>query len=387
MNKGNYNYPPSSPSYREHLPFFPQSPRSLLSPQSPRSPFSPQSPIKSHIRLNQGFQRRNSSSSIYSQTTDVSSKSLSSILTKNKKNDFLEYLIILLDDNYKSSFMFNSIYDNLLKQNKYFNDNLTIINKKDITKSNKYLIDGMANTQELYIKLPKENLYVLSSQFHNRYLNSKINELISIFSVLKAKRIKVSIQSEKENNFKLNINAGVNVNGVNIKAGAENSKNTNKNLQSDWDLEFFQNSNGSNSGNGNNGGNTKININEFADDKRFYYLPKESEWIDAIRNRVSQNVCSDKFTYSYTDTNDIKYKAFTNLKLFTIKCEYNNKQFENLKINYEIEYYPLDTVIIENKFNKSNNNDNNVIIINNNKGEKENMNILDYVNDFFTNIF
>ena len=99
-----------------------------------------------------------------------------------------------------------------------------------------------------------------------------------------------------------------------------------------------------------------------------------------------KNVSSDKFTYSYSDTNDIKYKAFTNLQLCNISCDYNKKQFENININYEIEYYPLDTVIIENKSSDTNNS-NNVIIMNNNKDDTKNMNIIDYVNDFFSRIF
>ena len=352
MNKGKYNYPPSSPSHR------PQSSPASISPRKNIQPYH-------------GVQRRNSSSSICSQDTNVSSKSISSILTKNKKNVFLEFLIILCDDDYKSSFYYKSTYENVLKQRKFFNDNLTIVNKKEIIKNNEYLIDGLATLKKLYIKLPKENLYVNSSQFHNRYLNSKINELISIFTVLKAKNIKVTIESQTENNFKFNLSAGVKMNGVSLKTGAEKSKDSTHKLQSSWELEFFQDGNS----------NTKININEFADEKRFYYLPKEAEWIDAIRKRISQNVSTDKFTYSYSDTNDIKYKAFTNLQLFNISCDYNRKQFENITINYEIDYYPLDTVIIENKSS-----DNNCIIINNNKGDK-NINIIDYVNDFFTSIF
>ena len=354
MNKGNYTYPPSSPSHR---------------------PQSSSSPRKSTIQPYHGLQRRNSASSVCSQSTNISSKSISSILIQNKKNDFLEFLIILCDDDYKGTFFYKSMYDNLLKQRKYFNDNINIVNKKDIKKSNEYLIDGMANLHKLYIKLPKENLYVDSSQFHNRYLNSKINELISVFTVLKAKCIKVTIDSQSENNFKFNLSAGVKMNGVSFKTGAEKTQDKSNKLKSDWELEFFQNGNCT---------SNKININEFADEKRFYYLPKEAEWIDAIRKRVSQNVSNDKFTYSYSDTNDIKYKAFTNLQLFNISCDYNKKQFENININYEIEYYPLDTVIIENKSGENNNN--NVIIINNNKDDK-NMNIIDYVNNFLTSIF
>jgi hypothetical protein len=361
MNKGNYNYPLSSPSHR---------------PQSSQTLHSPRKTILPYHRL----QRKNSASSICSQTTDISSKSISSILTQNKKNDFLEFLIIICDDDYKSTFFYKSRYENLLKQSKFFNDNLNIINKKDIKKNNEYLIDGMANIQKLYIKLPKENLYVDSSQFHNRYLNSKINELISVFTVLRAKNIKVTIDSQSENNFKFNLSAGVKMNGVSLKTGAEKIHDKSNKLKSDWELEFFQSGNDTN----NTNTNTKININEFADDKRFYYLPKEAEWIDAIRKRISQNISSDKFTYSYSDTNDIKYKAFTNLQLFHISCDYNKKQFENININYEIEYYPLDTVIIENKSN-----DNNCIIINNinNNKDDNNMNILDYVNGFFSSIF
>ena len=376
MNKSNYSYPPSSPSYR---------------------PRSTNSARKSQYLIYQGLQRRNSSSSLCSQSTDLSSKSISSILTKNKKNDFLEFLIILGDDDYKSAFYYKSTYENLQKQRKFFNDNLNIVNKKDITKNNEYLIDGMATLKKLYIKLPKENLYVNSSQFHNRYLNSKINELISVFTVLKAKHIKVTIDLQTENNFKFNLSAGVKMNGVSFKSGIEKSKDSSNKLQSNWELDFFQNNNNNNTNanhnNNNNNNNNKININEFADEKRFYYLPKEAEWIDAIRKRVSQNVSSDKFTYSYSDTNDIKYKAFTNLQLFDVSCDYNKKQFENITINYEIEYYPLDTVVIDNKFSNSdsdsdnNNNNNNVIIINNNKSDNKNINILDYVNDFFTSIF
>ena len=372
MNKGKYNYPPSSPSHR------PQSSPALNSTHSPNSP--KKTSIQPHPH--HGLQRRNSSSSICSHSTDVSSKSISSILTKNKKNVFLEFLIILCDDDYKGSFYYKSTYENVLKQRKFFNDNLNIVNKKEIIKNNEYLIDGMATLKKLYIKLPKENLYVNSSQFHNKYLNSKINELISVFTVLKAKNIKVTIESQTENNFKFNLSAGVKMNGVSLKTGAEKSHDSSNKLQSHWELEFFQDTNTNT--------NTKININEFADEKRFYYLPKEAEWIDAIRKRVSQNMSSDKFTYSYSDTNDIKYKAFTNLNLFDISCDYNRKQFENMSINYEIEYYPLDTIIIENKMSNSDNNNsnsNNVIIMNNNKGDTKNMNILDYVNDFFTSKF
>ena len=370
MNKGNYNYPPSSPSYR------PQSSQTLHPLHSSNSP---RKTILPYHRL----QRRNSATSICSLSTDISSKSITSILTKNKKNDFLEFLIILSDDDYKSTFFYKSRYDNLSKQSNFFNDNLNLVNKKDIKKSNEYLIDGMANLQKLYIKLPKENLYVDSSQFHNRYLNSKINELISVFTVLKAKNIKVTIESQTENNFKLNLSAGVKMNGVSLKTGAEKTQDKSNKLKSNWELEFFQGNNDITNTNTNGNTNTKININEFADDKRFYYLPKEADWIDAIRKRVSQNASSDKFTYSYSDTNDIKYKAFTNLQLFNISCDYNRKQFENININYEIDYYPLDTVIIENTSS-----DKNCIIINNNNNkEDKNMNILDYVNGFFTSIF
>ena len=371
MNKSNYNYPPSSPSYRPNTSPGANSPRRNL-----------------QNNKHNGFHRRNSASSICSQTTDLSSKSISSILTKNKRNDFLEFLIIVSDDDYKSTIFYKSTYENLLKQRNFFNDSLNIVNKKDIIKHNEYSIDGMAMLKKLYIKLPKEKLYVDSSQFHNRYLNSKINELISVFSVLRAKNIKVTIQSQTENNFKLNLNAGAKMNGVSLKAGVEHTNDNSNKLQSEWEIEFFNNDNDNNGNNNNDKNGNKININDFGDINRFYYLPKEAEWIDAIRKRVSQNASSDKFTYSYSDTNDIKYKGFTNLKLFNISCDYNKKQYENININYVIEYYPLDTIVIENEYNDKDKDNKNVIIINNNnKNEKENMNILDYVNGFFSHIF
>lgn len=50
----------------------------------------------------------------------------------------------------------------------------------------------------------------------------------------------------------------------------------------------------------------------------------------------------EKYIYSYKDTTKFKASLTSKLQLLDIDINYNEKKYENLKIYYEVEYYPLD---------------------------------------------
>ncbi len=50
----------------------------------------------------------------------------------------------------------------------------------------------------------------------------------------------------------------------------------------------------------------------------------------------------EKYIYSYKDTTKFKASLISKLQLLDIDINYNEKKYENLKIYYEVEYYPLD---------------------------------------------
>jgi hypothetical protein len=299
-----------------------------------------------------------------------SQMSIGSILNKIKKNEFLEFLIIIDEEDYKGTRISYSKYEKIIKNKKHFNGKLHIETMKEMEKynslpTNPYLIEGFPTTHILYIKLPKEQLYVDSSHFHERYLNSKINELISIFSSLQAKKITVSIETQSQNELSLSLGLGLNVNGVSVKAGGENKEENSKSMKRSWHIDFFDKK------------DKKININDFADEAKFYYLPKETEWIYAIRKRITEGASVDKFTYTYSNTNNLKRQLFASLQLLEINCDYKKHNFENLKINYAIDYYPLEVVIlssqVEHKCKNCNtiNHNEKVVIINHKANEEK----------------
>jgi hypothetical protein len=256
-------------------------------------------------------------------------ETIGTLLKNNKTNDFLEFLVILNDKDYITGYFTKSYYQKLLEQKYYFPGELHIINEKELKNNNikNYFIEGNVMLKKIYIKLPKENIYVDSNNFQEKYFNSKINELISIFSIMNVKKIELSFNSENTDDFKLNISSSIHTN-IDIEAGVNNDINKHNNLIKKWKITFNNNKN-------------QINIKDFTDKNKFYYLPKEAEWIEIIRKRVNRNMLTDNYVYSYSDTNNFNLKLFSNLKLLNIDLTYNNNKYNNIKIEYDVEYYPI----------------------------------------------
>lgn len=78
------------------------------------------------------------------------------------------------------------------KNKRFLNGELYIINFKNIEDdriSSKYIIEDIPSQNEMYMKLPDKNIYVMSEKYPLKYLLSKQNELKNIFILLGAKKI------------------------------------------------------------------------------------------------------------------------------------------------------------------------------------------------------
>jgi hypothetical protein len=83
-----------------------------------------------------------------------------------------------------------------------------------------------------------------------------------------------------------------------------------------------------------------IDINIF-NKNSFYFLPKEYEWQYIITRRLENNLISDKYTYKYTDNISFKSSVYSKLKIIDINFSYDSKEFNDLQIHYEIDYYNI----------------------------------------------
>jgi len=264
--------------------------------------------------------------------------SMGTLIKKHKQNDILQFLIILTDENYinKSFFGGKSLYEKLIDKKSLFYGNLEIkklsefTNDPNNTIANKYLIDGNIIPRIVYMKLPKEQLYVPAETFQDRYLDSKINELISIFTTLHAETIKMSIIHENSSSIKLSFGAGVNVNGLEASADASKTNDKGKIIKTSRTLTFQEPSQ-----------NAVIDSNAFLNHNKFYYLPKDEGWIEIIRQRISKKAKDNEYTYNYTENSCFSVDLSAQLQALHINFAYNSSKYENLKIEYNITYFPF----------------------------------------------
>ena len=288
----------------------------------------------------------------------VKRTSITSIISENKHNDVLKYLIILNKEDYKPLLLSKSLYEKIMIKKKLFNGKLYIENidffhnlgspcedqveiseepncNADNINSN-YLIDGNIIPRIIYVRLPKEKIYVPIEVFQERLLDSKLNELITIFSTLQAKKIDISVIHEQAEKININLGAGVGVNvygyDVNVDASIDNTNKINKKNSTTRTMTFQ---------NPDKNIDSEFNMNVFGDYSQFFYLPKEFSWTNIIKRRINQKQLQDTYTYSYNDYNCISKELITHLKIMQFQFKYDTKRFENLKIEYVVDYFPF----------------------------------------------
>jgi hypothetical protein len=264
---------------------------------------------------------------------------ISTVVEDNMGNDFLDFLIVLKDKHFKSTFLSKSYASRLEYLHDKLPGRLEILKKDDLTalslsieRQKKYHIEGNVMFKKIYMRLPKEDIYIDYKHYQNRYFNSKINELISIFSLMKAKSIKMLVINENNDEVHLNLAASAHAVIDEVKVGTTVGKSQKNNIQSQWTITFDEKN------------DKKIDIHDFANKKRFYYLPKEKQWQDIIRRRLNDSMRTYDYVYNYSDSNEFDVGLSSELKFLKLDFDYNRKNYENIQINYEVEYYPLENM-------------------------------------------
>ena len=254
-------------------------------------------------------------------------RTVTTLVKRNRKNDFMKLLIILNDKHYiKKCWSHKSLFYQLLEQE--FPGDIDIVNESDLKKNEKFIIKDTVALKKLYIRLPKENLYVDSSKYEEYLLNSITNEFLRVISTLKPMSIKLQIFNENNTDINFNMNSSISFNGLEAESGIKNQQTNNSNNKKEWLLTFTKD-------------RKRMDLSCFLDKTKFYYLPKNTEWGDLIHNRVTYNVNTASYVYEHTINNNIDIEFLQNMRGLNIDCKYKKSNYENLRFEYEIAYYPL----------------------------------------------
>lgn len=249
-------------------------------------------------------------------------------LREARENRFMEFLIILQDNDYKKPFLGKSLYDKIRKYKHLFPGELLVLHKEVLPIKKDIKIDGTIMMKKLYIKLHKENIYVDASKYQEKMIESTISEFMRIIFSLNPQHITLKMSNENNDSLKAHVNASVNIKGVVAGIGGSNEKNNNTHRDNTWVLNFDDR-------------NQYIDVNLFLDNSTFYYLPNHPEWNDIIRNRLLYGAKDYHYVYNYNDTQEINTDFIAKLQVLDIDFKYDKQKYENFSLEYNIVYYPL----------------------------------------------
>lgn len=251
-------------------------------------------------------------------------------ITINKEPFDTNNFLILLSNNYYSKKFGIFPSKKYYIKNKYFPGKI-IIDK--YTNFNDYSFEFTPTPNQIYIKLPKEQIYVLYSEYEHKLLDSKFNELFDVLTVIGAKYIKVNkiIQSSLSNGVALGTELGLN--------NCSNAKISNKLSilnEKDSSLLITQEMHFNNE--------IEIDLNDIQKNN-YFYLPHLIDLKNLIARRIEKNLISDKYTYIHSNYNLLSQKAMLKLNKLNIglnaSFDRTFKQISNFQNEYHIEFYDI----------------------------------------------
>jgi len=250
-------------------------------------------------------------------------ENISSKICKNKK---LTFLMLLLDEDYKKYlYFFPSKKNKLQKQKAKFPGNL-IIEKYSNLENLDYKIENNAIPRMLYIMLPKEEIFIDAENFTSRYIDSKLDELKNIFMFLNAKSVKITRNIESSVNNSISNTIKIPINNLNINSSIEYQKKEENINKVTNNMVFSEKDN-------------YIKLKELYNDN-YYFLSKQYDWHNIIIRRIDGNLLSDEYVYINKETQLFKFKFIESIAKLDLSISYDWEKYQNLKIKYEIEYYP-----------------------------------------------
>lgn len=259
------------------------------------------------------------------ETIMTDGKKLYKELALHKRNQRLQFLILLRDDDFQKCLF--SYRDMLAYRKNNFPGDL-IIERFDDCEQLPYRIQEPVMPRQLYIMLPKEKLYIPSDIFTESYIRSKMRELIQIFVKLNAKSVLFSYSDMADEKQGLQLHSYLRMPNTSMVEISERfERETQSIIATKYEMKFKENK-------------EPFRLQDFLNSDNYYYLKQEDSWQYMIQRRIDYRMTYDKYTYQNRERKLLKNKFVTKLKLIDLTADYDWEKFKEFQMNYEIEYYP-----------------------------------------------
>lgn len=193
-------------------------------------------------------------------------------------------------------------------------------------------VSDFIKLNSLLVKLPKENMFVPIGEWENRYLQSKVSELIDIMMYLGASEVQYQVMNKNISSESQGISADISVYGINIGAGMEvETGETNTNSTS-GKIKFEK---------------PIVNFEILKDETRFHYLSHNHDWQHMVNQRLLSCISSYDIRTHISDSIQVNRSAKTSLQKLNINIHDNHAQSFNLLIKMSAKFIDFDKNMVE----------------------------------------
>jgi hypothetical protein len=234
-------------------------------------------------------------------------------------NVSLDFLILFKQDDYQKTFKCMSKMHKIKNDVKKLPGNVNIEKLSETSKE----IKGLKIPYVVYLKLPKERIYVTSDTWEFEYFNSQVMELIGIFTALGASEIifNATKMNEDDQSFEASIGAKVTNVAVSIEASREIKHNEHSKFS----------------------GHIKINnvakvrcktVKEFISQNMLYYANFYPEWKSLIGYKLTTDTSQIDFEYTFHKGFHCQTKVGAKLENAGIICGFTNTNVKDITLKF-----------------------------------------------------
>ncbi len=255
-----------------------------------------------------------------SDTKHVSKRINSNEITKNDRFEFLIVLDLNYDEtpkcfgkNFKEKLM---LYTQKLQAKLHLADiqsDLCICCKKP------YVVQDFITTHKLYVRLPKENIYIEVDKFEHEYLKSKAEELIYIFRKLGARELSIIVRKDNvtDDAQGFNVSGGLANYGVDTGINVQETMVDVSDINTHLTFEIINNIN-------NVKESPDVTYNNLMNDPNIHYLSNHPDGLSFVNDRLFGNATIIEFTFIHKNTLSINDSFSAKLNKIGIDLKNNN---------------------------------------------------------------
>jgi hypothetical protein len=232
-----------------------------------------------------------------------------------------------------------------------------------------FQIQGITQTHELYVKLPKEDMYVRACLWEHEYTKSQVQELIYIFRMLGATELDITVYQSDQRQEGLDVDIGLEALGISVHSGGR-VRNSDKTIDTIHARLRFDDDNDNNNDNdiNNDVGCVDVQLANFMklyqatklikrhpvstsnknksnksktdifDDPTIFYLHQKPDWMNFVRERLNGGVREIAFDFVHHNILELKKSFCSKINKIGVRLEWDNKNKTWIRMEFKARF-------------------------------------------------